>query len=117
MLLKSEESHTRVTNKIHEALLDLSYIEQIGETMVATAVIDLIMKHNQAAVSNPKGLLAQLALLYKMVNSFFVDPTAKSEQPLSVDTIVFAAVPPCAHPKDDVRNAATKILLDVQKAT
>jgi hypothetical protein len=30
--LKSEESHTRVTNKIHEALLDLSYIEQIGET-------------------------------------------------------------------------------------
>ena len=26
-LLKSEESNTRLTNKIHEALLDLSYLE------------------------------------------------------------------------------------------
>ncbi len=46
LLLKSEESNTRVTNKIHEALLDLSYLEQVGDQYVSTAVIDLIIKHN-----------------------------------------------------------------------
>lgn len=45
-LLKSEESNTRLTNKIHEALLDLSYLEQVGENPLAQAVIDNIIKHN-----------------------------------------------------------------------
>ena len=35
LLLKSEESNTRLTNKIHEALLDLSYHPKIGEDLVA----------------------------------------------------------------------------------
>ena len=34
-LQKSEESNTRLTNKIHEALLDLSYHPKIGENIVA----------------------------------------------------------------------------------
>ncbi len=35
LLLKSEESNTRLTNKIHEALLDLSYHPKIGEDLVS----------------------------------------------------------------------------------
>jgi len=35
LLLKSEESNTRLTNKIHEALLDLSYHPKIGEDIVS----------------------------------------------------------------------------------
>ena len=35
LLIKSEESNTRITNKIHEALLDLSYHPKVGEDFVA----------------------------------------------------------------------------------
>ena len=33
LLLKSEESNTRLTNKIHESLLDLSYQPKVGEDL------------------------------------------------------------------------------------
>ncbi len=56
-LLQSEQSNTRVTNKIHEALLDFSFQAQLGEEPVASAALALIEKHN-AQNSNPKGLLA-----------------------------------------------------------
>ena len=39
LLLKSEESNTRITNKVHEALLDLSYHPKIGEDFVAKSLI------------------------------------------------------------------------------
>jgi hypothetical protein len=39
LLLKSEESNTRITNKVHEALLDLSYHPKVGEDFVAKALI------------------------------------------------------------------------------
>ena len=39
LLLKSEESNTRLTNKIHETLLDLSYHPKIGEDLVALAIL------------------------------------------------------------------------------
>lgn len=42
LLLKSEESNTRLTNKIHEALLDLSYHPKIGEDLVSQAILDRI---------------------------------------------------------------------------
>jgi len=38
-LYKSEETNTRVTNKIHEALLDLAYNGAIGDETVATEVL------------------------------------------------------------------------------
>ena len=57
-MAKSEESNTRVTNKIHEALLDLSYQPKIGEDLVASAILTQIKSHYDAKVINPKGLLA-----------------------------------------------------------
>ena len=42
LLLKSEESNTRLTNKIHETLLDLSYHPKIGEDLVALAILQRI---------------------------------------------------------------------------
>ena len=42
LLLKSEESNTRLTNKIHESLLDLSYHPKIGEDLVALAILQRI---------------------------------------------------------------------------
>ena len=42
LLLKSEESNTRLTNKIHEALLDLSYHPKIGEDIVSSAILERI---------------------------------------------------------------------------
>ena len=58
LLLKSEESNTRLTNKIHEALLDLSYHPKIGEDLVSQAILDRIEEHYQSKTSNHKGLLA-----------------------------------------------------------
>jgi len=37
-LAKSEETNTRVTNKIHEALLDLAYHGSIGDEPVVREV-------------------------------------------------------------------------------
>ena len=42
LLLKSEESNTRLTNKIHETLLDLSYHPKIGEDLVSQAILERI---------------------------------------------------------------------------
>ena len=58
LLLKSEESNTRLTNKIHEALLDLSYHPKIGEDLVAMAILLRIEEHHQTKQLNYKGLLA-----------------------------------------------------------
>lgn len=57
-LAKSEETNTRVTNKIHEALLDLSYHAGIGEGPVISEVYDMLKIHNKAQHSNSKGMLA-----------------------------------------------------------
>jgi hypothetical protein len=40
LLLHSEQSNTRVTNKIHEALLDLAYQTHLGEDVVTNAVYE-----------------------------------------------------------------------------
>ena len=57
LLLQSEHANTRVTNKIHEALLDMSYQTHIGEDFVGFTVLDLLSKHNQNS-QNQKGLHA-----------------------------------------------------------
>lgn len=119
-LLHSETSNTRVTNKIHEAMLDLSFQAQLGENFVTVAVYELVRKHyvnNQ----NHKGLMAQLALLYKLINSFKVYPEdvdgddSDDLKALTKDQILDVVMPSVCHTKDDIRGAATKILLDVQK--
>ncbi len=115
LLLQSEQSNTRVTNKIHESLLDLSYQPQLGEELVAKAVFEQIKKHNQQC-QNHKGLLAQLALLYKLVNSFKVEARnheLDDPKALSKEFILQVVLPSCSHTKDDIRGAAVKILVDV----
>jgi len=102
-----------VTNKIHEALLDLAYNSAIGDEPVATEVLWMIDKHNEAGIPNHKGLLAQLALLYKLINSFEI----KSSGVITVDSILDAVIPALSCHKEDVRNAAIKILVDTQKQT
>lgn len=85
MLLKSEEGNTRITNKIHEILLDFSFHPGIGEVHVASFVLARLNSHNRqfasgqskqnekdSALGSPKGFLAQLALLYKFINQFGV---------------------------------------------
>ena len=67
----------------------------------------------EASLGSYKGLLAQLALLYKFVNSFGI--ASRTRGPLSVKDILKAVVPAIQHPNQDVRNASTKILLDVHK--
>ena len=73
-------------------------------------------------------MLAQLALLFKMINSFGIEMPAKNStdaqglntdgaQVLTVASVVGAAVPAIAHNNQDVKNAAIKILLDVQRLT
>lgn len=51
-LQKSEESNTRLTNKIHEALLDLSYHPKVGENLVAQAILDQIGYHHSQKQTN-----------------------------------------------------------------
>jgi hypothetical protein len=121
-LLQSEQSNTRVINKIHEALLDLSYQAQLGENLVSDAVLNIIKEHYDNNQNN-KGLMAQLALLYKLINSFPVHASpAEGEdsdeyKALTKGAILEAVLPSVCHTKDDIRGAATKILVDVQKQT
>ena len=82
LLLKSEESNTRLTNKIHETLLDLSYHPKIGEDLVSAAILERIEQHYETKPTNSKGLLAQLALLFKMINSFGIEVPSKSGESL-----------------------------------
>jgi len=65
----------------------------------------------EASLGSYKGLLAQLALLYKFINSFGI--ASKTRGPLSVHDILKSVIPAVAHPNQDVRNASGKILLDV----
>lgn len=143
LLQKSEEGSTRITNKIHESLLDLSFNPEIGEALASSFILQRIQAHNRAnaqkaaqknhkpgseegrvveqtekietetSLGSYKGLLAQLALLYKFVNSFGI--ASKTRGPLSVKDILKSVLPSVQHPNQDVRNAAGKILLDVQK--
>lgn len=48
LLLKSEEGNTRITNKIHEILLDFSFHPGIGEVHVASFVLARLNSHNRA---------------------------------------------------------------------
>ena len=57
-------------------------------------------------------------MLYKLVNSFNV--TLESDdvddpRPLSKEMILEVVLPSCSHTKDDIRSAAIKIIVDVQK--
>jgi hypothetical protein len=136
-LQRSEEGNTRLTNKIHESLLDFSFHPRIGEAHVSSFILQRINSHNKQAApsivaSKPpladsrnstieqgsglgsyKGLLAQLALLYKFVNSFGV--SAKKRGPLNASDIFNAILPSLSHSSQDVRSASTKILLDVHR--
>ena len=68
-------------------------------------------------------MLAQLALLYKLVNSFGLSlqdkentvNEANAEAALTVQNLLDASVPAIGHSNADVKNAATKIILDVQR--
>lgn len=140
LLQKSEEGNTRVTNKIHESLLDLSFNPEIGEALTSSFILQRIQAHNranaqklaakklaeegrgeglgekietEASLGSYKGLLAQLALLYKFINSFGI--ASRTRGPLSVKDVLKAVVPAVQHPNQDVRNASSKILVDVQK--
>ena len=66
-----------MTNKIHETLLDLSYHPKIGEDLVSQAILERIQQHYIAKPTNFKGLLAQLALLFKMINTFGIEMPEK----------------------------------------
>ena len=55
MLLKSEEG-SRVTSKIHEALMDFSFHPVIGEKLVSSYLIERIQNLSVSAESNVKGL-------------------------------------------------------------
>ena len=61
---------------------------------------------------NPKGLLAQLALLFKLLASFGLSDSQSSV--LNLQAVLNGSIPAIAHANVDVRNAAIKIVLDVQ---
>ena len=131
LLQKSEEGNTRITNRIHETLLDLSFNPEVGEAVTSAFILQRIQAHNrafeqkktgaaaegqietEAGLGSFKGLLAQLALLYKFVNSFGI--ASRTRGPLSVRDILKSIMPAIQHPNQDVRNASGKILVDVHK--
>ena len=39
LLQKSEEGNTRITNKIHETLLDLSFNPEVGEALTSSFIL------------------------------------------------------------------------------
>ena len=47
LLQRSEEGNTRLTNKIHECLLDYSFHPRIGEAHVASFILQRINSHNK----------------------------------------------------------------------
>ena len=67
----------------------------------------------EQALGSHKGLLAQLALLFKFINNFGI--ASMSRGPLSDKDVLKSVAPSLSHANADVRNAATKIVLDVQK--
>lgn len=52
LLLKGEEGNTRLTNKIHETLLDLSFHPKIGEAHASSFILQRIHTHNKSNKSN-----------------------------------------------------------------
>lgn len=48
LLQKSEEGNTRITNKIHETLLDLSYNPEVGEALTSSFILQRVQAHNRA---------------------------------------------------------------------
>ena len=50
LLLRSEEGNTRLTNKIHECLLDYSFHPRIGEAHVSSFILQRINLHNKQSV-------------------------------------------------------------------
>ena len=48
LLQKSEEGNTRVTNKIHESLLDMSFNPEIGESLISSFILQRVNAHNRA---------------------------------------------------------------------
>ena len=57
-------------------------------------------------------------MLYKLVNSFEIKPEVSEdgeENSLCKPKILSAVLPAINHSKDDVRNAAIKILVDLQQ--
>jgi len=61
LLQKSEEGNTRITNKIHESLLDLSFNPQVGEAMTSAFILQRIQAHNRAG-SQKKGTTTSTAV-------------------------------------------------------
>jgi hypothetical protein len=65
--------------------------------------------------------MAQLALLYKLINSFKVHSEqgdgddSDDLKALTKEQILDVVLPSVSHTKDDIRGAATRILIDVQK--
>jgi len=49
LLQKSEDGNTRITNKIHEALLDLSFNPEVGEALTSSFILQRIQAHNRAS--------------------------------------------------------------------
>lgn len=39
LLQKTEEGNTRITNKIHESLLDLSFNPEVGEALTSSFIL------------------------------------------------------------------------------
>jgi hypothetical protein len=106
-----------VTKKIHEALLDLSYNPKIGEDLVAHSILQQIAQHYEHKAINFKGLLAQLALLFKFVASFGIyiptgEPSSGSTV-MTVASVLNASVPAVTVSNVDVKNAAIKIIMEV----
>ena len=46
--------------------------------MVSAAILERVEEHHAQKPPNPKGLLAQLALLFKMINSFGIEVPQES---------------------------------------
>ena len=42
LLQKSEEGNTRITNKIHETLLDLSFNPEVGEALTSSFILQRV---------------------------------------------------------------------------
>ena len=103
-------------------MLDLSYHQKIGEDLASQAILERIDQHYSSGSNNPKGLLAQLALLFKFINSYGIAAPSQGhedqvDQVLTVQAVLSASIPAISNAKKDVKNAALKILLDVQRLT
>jgi hypothetical protein len=103
--------------------LDLSFNPEIGEALTSSFILQRIQAHNrahsqkmaskklaeegknlesnekietEASLGSYKGLLAQLALLYKFINSFGI--ASRTRGPLSVKDILKSVIPSVQHP-------------------